>query len=63
MEKFITLDLQVSKWKRRRNNTNKNQCPYCDKQCGRKNHVLRHIETEHEVHNDIYMCSHCSRFF
>ena len=45
------------------NNTNKNQCPYCDKQYGRKNHVLRHIETEHEVHNDIYKCPHCSRSF
>ena len=45
------------------NNTNKNQFPYCDKQYGRKNDMLRHIETEHEVHNDIYKCPHCSRSF
>ena len=38
-------------------------CEYCDKSYTRRAHLDRHINSEHESYNDIYMCPHCPQSF
>ena len=38
-------------------------CEYCDKSYTRRAHLDRHINSEHESYNDIYICPHCPQSF